>query len=371
MTNVLILGAAGQIARVATRLFLETTDAHLTLYLRNARRLRGLPADRTRIVEGDVLDAKKLGEAMKGQNVVYANLSGDMEAQAKAIVKAMQAADVKRLIFISSMGIYGEVPGQKYRSVLDPYRNSAQVIEASDLDYTIIRPEWLNDRDEIDYRTTRKGQPFENPDATVSRKSVADLVVKLALTPGMGIRESMGVNKRIHKRREAMNIALLRVAAAEETAVQPARGSSVVTPTDDEALREAHREMIRAMLAARTDVLGSLLDEGYTLTHMTGRAQTKREWLSAIDSGQVRYDAAKESSVTVTVTGLTAVLVGQDVVTATIQGAHGRGTFSSRRTTPATMAGGSRCAPSRRHSDPILRKARSSHAHQRRSAAQP
>jgi uncharacterized protein YbjT (DUF2867 family) len=195
MTNVLILGAAGQIARVATRLFLETTDAHLTLYLRNARRLRGLPADRTRVVEGDVLDVKKLGEAVKGQDVVYANLSGDMEAQAIAIVKAMHSAGVKRLVFVSSMGIYGEVPGQKYGSVLAPYRNSAAVIEASDLDYTIIRPEWLNDRDEIDYRTTRKGEPFENADATVSRKSVADLVVKLALTPGMAVRDSLGVNK--------------------------------------------------------------------------------------------------------------------------------------------------------------------------------
>ncbi len=67
MTNVLVLGAAGQIARVATRLFLETTDAHLTLYLRNARRLRGLPADRARVVEGDVLDVKKLGEAVKAR----------------------------------------------------------------------------------------------------------------------------------------------------------------------------------------------------------------------------------------------------------------------------------------------------------------
>jgi uncharacterized protein YbjT (DUF2867 family) len=195
MTNVLILGAAGQIARVATRLFLERTDVHLTLYLRNARRLRGLPGDRTRVVEGDVLDPQPLGEALQGQDVVYANLSGDMEAQAKTIVKAMHAAGVKRLIFIGSMGIYGEVPGQKYGSVLDPYRNSAAVIEASDLDYTIVRPEWLNDRDEIDYRTTRKGEPFENADATVSRKSVADLVVKLATTPGLGARESLGVNK--------------------------------------------------------------------------------------------------------------------------------------------------------------------------------
>jgi len=39
MTNILILGAHGQIARVATDLFLKQTDARLTLYLRDARRL--------------------------------------------------------------------------------------------------------------------------------------------------------------------------------------------------------------------------------------------------------------------------------------------------------------------------------------------
>ena len=40
MTNILILGAHGQIALVATDLFLKHTDARLTLYLRNARRLK-------------------------------------------------------------------------------------------------------------------------------------------------------------------------------------------------------------------------------------------------------------------------------------------------------------------------------------------
>ena len=40
MTKVLILGAYGQIARVATGLFLEQTDVQLTLYLRNANRLK-------------------------------------------------------------------------------------------------------------------------------------------------------------------------------------------------------------------------------------------------------------------------------------------------------------------------------------------
>lgn len=193
MSNVLILGANGQIARVAIELFLKTTDTKLTLYLRNAKRLRGLHPSRTRVIEGDVLDAKKLSEAMVDQDVVYANLSGQLEKQAGNIVKAMQAAGKKRLIFVSSMGIYDEVPGEKYGSILDPYRKSAAIIEASDLDYTIVRPAWLNDHDEIDYETTRKGEPFKG--AVVSRKSVADLIVKLAQAPGLAVRDSLGISK--------------------------------------------------------------------------------------------------------------------------------------------------------------------------------
>jgi len=78
---------------------------------------------------------------MVGQDVVYANLAGPLEQMARSIVQAMNATGLRRLIFISSMGIYNEVPGQKYKSVLDPYRDSAAVVEASELDYTIIRPE--------------------------------------------------------------------------------------------------------------------------------------------------------------------------------------------------------------------------------------
>jgi uncharacterized protein YbjT (DUF2867 family) len=194
--NVLILGANGQIARIAIGLFLDQTDAWLTLYLRGAQRLKLLAEkERVRVVEGDVLDPKTLDAAMAGQDVVYANLSGSMEEQARNIVNAMEAHGVKGLIFISSMGIYGEIPGESYRSVLDPYRDSARVIEASDLDYTIVRPAWLNDRNEIDYGTTQKGETFKNASGVVSRKSVADLVVRLATTPGLEIRRSLGVHK--------------------------------------------------------------------------------------------------------------------------------------------------------------------------------
>jgi uncharacterized protein YbjT (DUF2867 family) len=177
-------------------LFLSHTDAQLTLYLRNAKRLKFEGhRERVRIVEADVLDMKTLDAAMAGQNVVYANLSGQMEEQARNIVKAMDAHGVKRLIFVSSMGIYGEVPGEKYRSILDPYRDSVRVIEASDLDYTILRPAWLNDRDEIDYGTTEKGEVFRNASAVVSRKSVADIVVKSATTPALESLRILGVHK--------------------------------------------------------------------------------------------------------------------------------------------------------------------------------
>jgi uncharacterized protein YbjT (DUF2867 family) len=193
MTNVLILGANGSLARVAIDMFLKETDAKLTLYLRNSRRLRNIDPNRVRVIEGDVMDFEKLKEAMIGQDVVYANLAGNLEQMVKTIVEAMISTGLKRFIWISSMGIYDEVPGERHGSILNPYRKSAAVIEASDLEYTILRPGWFTNKDEIVYEITQKGEPFKGHD--VSRKSIADLIVKLAVTPGLEVRSSLGVNK--------------------------------------------------------------------------------------------------------------------------------------------------------------------------------
>jgi len=193
MTNVLILGANGQLARNTTRVFLRDTDAKLRLYLRRASRLSNPDPKRVTIVEGDVLDRKALEAAMNGQDVAYANLSGAMKQQAEHIVAAMHSTGLKRLIFVSSMGIYGEVPGERYRSVLDLYRDSAAVIEASDLDSTILRPGWFTHDDELSCQITQRGEPFKGHD--VSLNSLSDLIAKLALTPGMESRRSLGVSR--------------------------------------------------------------------------------------------------------------------------------------------------------------------------------
>jgi uncharacterized protein YbjT (DUF2867 family) len=193
VSKVLILGANGSIARHAIERFMNDTDVKLTLYLRNAGRLGKMDGSRVRVVEGDVLDKDSLKQAMEGQDVVYANLDGDLERMARTIVETMNETGVRRLIFISSMGIYGEVPGQAYSPILDSYRKSAAIIEASDLDYTIIRPGWFTNRNEMDYELTRKGEPFQGRE--VSRKSVADLIVKLVQTPGWEVRSSLGISK--------------------------------------------------------------------------------------------------------------------------------------------------------------------------------
>lgn len=192
--NVLIIGAHGQIARVAKPLFLARPGVSLTLFLRRAARLRDAgPSDRVRVVEGDASDERALVAAMADQDAVYVNLAGDLPRQAQAIIAAMKATGVRRLVFISSMGVYDEVPGERHGSILDPYREATRIVEASGLDYTIVRPAWLNDRDEVAYGTTRKGEAFANADATVSRKSVADLVVR-AVVDGEGLNESLGVH---------------------------------------------------------------------------------------------------------------------------------------------------------------------------------
>jgi uncharacterized protein YbjT (DUF2867 family) len=110
MTKVLVLGAGGQIARRATKI-LSDQDVELTLFLRDAGKLAGAPRS-ARLVEGDVLDREQLDPAVRGQAVVYASLAGELDAQAARIVESMTAAGVQRLVFITSLGIYDEVPGR-------------------------------------------------------------------------------------------------------------------------------------------------------------------------------------------------------------------------------------------------------------------
>ncbi|PHV29527.1 NAD-dependent dehydratase [Janthinobacterium sp. BJB426] len=201
MKKILILGAGGQVAQWVIRALAGSEDIALTLYLRNPGKLpTPVPANST-VLAGDVLDQALLRQTVPGHDLVYANLVGDdMEDQANSIIAAMQASGVERLIFVLSMGIYDEVPGKfgawnnaRLAEHLKPFRRAADAIEASGLAYTIVRPAWMTDEDEVDYELTTRHAPFKG--TVVSRKSVADLIARIIDAPALHQHANLGVNK--------------------------------------------------------------------------------------------------------------------------------------------------------------------------------
>jgi uncharacterized protein YbjT (DUF2867 family) len=189
MKNVLILGASGNIAGKVIDLLSHEENIHLTLFVRNTARLRNHAVAKSRTFVGDVLNLDDVRKAMTGIDIVYANLAGDLENMAKNIVKAMDEKGVKRLIFISSIGIYDK----PLRPALTAYRKAADVIEASDTEYTILRPTWFTTVNEVDYETTRKSEPEKG--SVISQKSLATFIAIIIKSPEQYVRENLGVNK--------------------------------------------------------------------------------------------------------------------------------------------------------------------------------
>ena len=205
MKNVLILGANGQIARiVAKRLLSEQDDVQLTLYLRKSHRVDDLVAinpARVRTVDADIHDQEMLDKAVQGQDIVFiANVDHDPDNKlTQGVIAAMIKNDVKRVIASNVLGIYGEVPGEYGRwntemltqAGLNRARRSDELLEKSGLDYTTLRLPWLNDRDEVKYSITHKGESYVG--VSGSRQSMADVVVKMIADPTYLNRESIGL----------------------------------------------------------------------------------------------------------------------------------------------------------------------------------
>ena len=202
MKKIAILGAAGQIAQLVEPMLLKKDDIDMILYLRHPNKLNQVNEAREKVIKGDASNFEELKAALAGVDLVYANLAGsNIEDQAKTVVKAMDANNIKRLIWVSSLGIYDEVPGKFGEwnknilgSYLTTYRAAADQITASDLDYTIIRPAWLTNKDEVSYEKTVGAEtPFKGTE--VSRLSVADYIADLIENPEKDVKANVGLDK--------------------------------------------------------------------------------------------------------------------------------------------------------------------------------
>ena len=195
--KILILGASGSLGPAVIDALTQKSarsNVQLRLFARDAKRVQRFKSDNVEIVQGDALDTKALTAALAGCSAVYAGLAGELDKLARSVIAAMNAANVRRLVWISSYGIHSDVPdGTKAPAA---YISSAKIIMDSGLDYTVIRPQWFSSADEINYETTSwsAGEMFKNPSSKISRKSIADLVAR-CIFENFGVRDSLGINR--------------------------------------------------------------------------------------------------------------------------------------------------------------------------------
>lgn len=200
--KIAIIGASSQVGLEAIDLALNTTDFELNLFLRNARKLAHLelPADRVTVFEGGAADVNALVPALEGVDYVFVSLAGGMPEFAKAIIEAMHQTGVNRMSFVTTLGIFDEVPGnfgvwnnRNIGAYLPPYREASDIIEASDIDYTVLRPAWLTNTKEVDYEITLRNELFKGTE--ISRRSVAAVALEIAKNPELYSRENIGIDK--------------------------------------------------------------------------------------------------------------------------------------------------------------------------------
>lgn len=200
MKNVLLLGATGTAGSALTHKLLADTDCHLTLFARHAEEMY-TDTDRISVINGDAENLEELKAAMPKQDVVYCAISGDALPQiAENIVSAMNRTGIERLIFMGAVGIYNEIPDEidgednlDHEPAQIPNRKAVDIVEASNLNYTVLRPGYLRDGNEDDFVLTLKGEAAKGYITPIP--ALVKFAVKLILDDGLYSRESVSITR--------------------------------------------------------------------------------------------------------------------------------------------------------------------------------
>ena len=198
MKNILLLGATGTAGSALTKKLLSETDCHLTLFARHAGEIY-TDTDRISVINGDAENIAELKAIMPDQDVVYCAISGDALPQiAENIVTAMTESNVNRLIFMGAVGIYNEIPDEiDGEDNLDnepaqiPNRKAVDIVEASNLNYTILRPGYLRDGNENDFVLTLKGEATKGYITPIP--ALVKFAVKIIMDADLYSRESVSI----------------------------------------------------------------------------------------------------------------------------------------------------------------------------------
>ena len=94
------------------------------------------------------------------------------------------------------------------------------------------------------------------------------------------------------------------------------------TAPEEASVLAVVRQLAQLMIDRDTAALNDILDEHYTLTHMTGYVQPKAEWFNEVMKESMKYYSAKEVKNSVKINGNEAEVIAQNLVDARIGGSR-------------------------------------------------
>lgn len=197
MKKVVVFGAAGHTGKYITRKMQSMQDVELTVFVRNPAKFGDMDLTGMQIVQGDALNAEDVKKAMDGQNILLCSLEGDVLTMAKNIVSALAQTSVKRIIWITGMGIHHEITGVRgamlamYAKQRPEYIQAADTIAASAAVTTLLRCPGIKDGDKTVYHLTKEGEQPANRD--IERAGIAQCMADMIEDENLGVNESLGI----------------------------------------------------------------------------------------------------------------------------------------------------------------------------------
>ena len=97
---------------------------------------------------------------------------------------------------------------------------------------------------------------------------------------------------------------------------------------DEEELKETYNMRLKAMVEQDVETLASLMDDNLILRHITGKTQTKEEWLDDIKKGNMYYIKIENTKMDIRIDGDRAIIEHTNIIEARIYGSHGTWTLN-------------------------------------------
>lgn len=197
MKKVVIFGAAGHTGKYITEKMKSEKDIELSVFVRNPAKFEGMDMSGVNIIKGDALNADDVKNAMEGQEVLLCSLEGDVLNMARNIVAALETTSVKRIIWITGMGIHHEIKGVRGMMLsmlakkMPEYIQAADTIAASSAVTTLLRCPGIKDGNNTKYFLTKEGEQPAHKD--IERAGIAQCMYDLIQNEEIGANESLGI----------------------------------------------------------------------------------------------------------------------------------------------------------------------------------